>query len=695
MDQSDNQEYMLVLQHINLRHIGWNALCLCLLSFSICLGMFGHVNAERAKAGHPISLIRTDFQQGNISLDEKARLYIQAIKSPDELPAQYLSSQAVSSILGQRGATMALVEIRAAWDQLSDDTKQFVTLALTRRTTQFTYVSPSGFFTLHYDTIWTDAVPTLDADGSGVPDYVEACAAYCDTSMTRHTDLGYLAPPPDNGYGGDDTYDVYFENMGYYGYAVPEGAGPEPWGDTYSYLVLNNNFIGFPANNDPEGNIAGAAKATCAHELHHAVQFTYDYTEPGWFMELDATWFEDIAFDAVDDNYNYLDTFMDFPELALTQNDYHAYSCFIWGSFLAQAFDTSLMVAIWEGARYDGIVSVLEDTLQTRYGQTVDSAFTEFAIWNLLTDFRDDGLHYEEGSSYLPVKIGATHISYPVNSRISPFDPAGYATCYVQFVPGVEPRTLQLDFNGSIARDWATWIVKATAGNNYSFEQIVLDPGTSTGSIEVKAFDTYEWVTLVAVNISEFSSSASFHYSAELIPPHSLESELFPHDSVIYSGDTRMYEYRVVNSSPLQDIFDIEAYSAAGWITQPTISYPIAPGKDTIFQIPVKPPVGTPIGVTEVLYFSVISWGDSLVTDSHSTMATTVMQYGDFNFDGTGSDIVDLTYFIEYLFGIGDEPQPVKESGDFDCQGTVDIVDLTALVEYLFGQGTYPVCNPY
>ena len=212
---------------------------------------------------------------------------------------------------------MALKGIVVQWDQLSVETQQAFREAFTRYSTAYTYDSPGGFFKLHYDLTGTHQVPSADIDSSGVPDFVEKCAAYCDTSLDVHVALGYLLPPSDGGLGGDEKLDVYFENMGYYGYAVPEGPGPEPWNDYYSYLVLHNNFQGFPSNNDPEGDQAGAAKVTAAHEFHHCVQFAYDINEGSWFMELDATYMEDIVFDLVGDNYNYLNSFFMYPEKSL------------------------------------------------------------------------------------------------------------------------------------------------------------------------------------------------------------------------------------------------------------------------------------------------------------------------------------------------------------------------------------------
>ena len=668
-----------------------------IVTFSFFLGLLFVDSAPGDEAGpsdDPIFAIEKDFQDGKLTLDEKVLLQIKAIKSPSELPQKYQLVDLTTGVTASRSATLALKEIMVQWDFLSDETQQAFREAFTRWPTEFTYNSPSGFSVLHYDTSGTHQVPSADDDSSGVPDFVEKCAAYCDTTLDKHELMGFLAPPSDGGLGGDGKFDVYFENMGFYGYAMPEGQGPEPWNDYYSYLVLHHTFLGFPPNNDPEGDQYGAAKVTVAHEFHHCVQFAYDLDEGLWFMELDATCMEEIIFDLSNDNYNYLSSFFNFPEKSLMEISSHVYSCFIWGLYLAEKFDTSLLVAAWEGARYDDIFDVISDTLLGRYGWTQDSAFADFTTWNFCTGTRDDGLHYEEGAYYPLVSVGRTHSTYPVILQTSPCSPAGYGSCYVQFFPGSATGTLRITFNGDDSRQWAAYLIKSTANNIHEFERLNLNPLTYYGVIEVLNFESHYRVALVGANVSEYSNSAFFSYSAEIILPYSVASVVLTVDSAVYSGGTRDFEYRVVNTSPLNDVFDIMAWDDLGWITPDTIDKAIAAGDDTIFTIPVHPPQGTPLGTISNLYFKVRSRGDTTVADSQSVVAKVMLQHGDADFSGQ-IDIGDVTYFVEYLFREGPLPIPVPEAGDFDCDTKLNIADLTSLVNYLFRGGFPPPCNPY
>ena len=170
----------------------------------------------------------------------------------------------------------------------------------------------------------------------------------------KNNKMGYRTPvsdrrvPGDNG--GNGKFDVYLANLGsrgLYGYCVPEAYGARK-GSASSYCVLDNDFAEF------RGSAKGNLKVTAAHELFHAVQFAYDFTEDRWFMESTATWMEERFADAVNDNRQYLrhsqivlpiralDTF---SATSTTQ-----YASWIFWEYLGNRFGHPIVRQVWERA---------------------------------------------------------------------------------------------------------------------------------------------------------------------------------------------------------------------------------------------------------------------------------------------------------------------------------------------------------
>ncbi|MFH1687142.1 MAG: MXAN_6640 family putative metalloprotease [bacterium] len=651
-----------------------------------------------AADGDPLQQVRADFEAQRISVDDWALLTVQIIKNPQALPSAYSLEALSAGEINPHAASPAIKQVIQYWDSLQPATQSQIALALARVSTEFEYVSPSGFFRLHYDTDPDSAnpVPEADDDFSGFPDFVEKVAAYLDTTLAVHIDLGYQLPPSDGSQGGDDKYDIYFETSTlFYGYCQPEGHGPQPWNDYTSYVVFNTDYSGFAPNQDPEGSSWGAVKATAAHEFHHAVQYGYDFSEADWFQELDAVFFEEMAFDATNDCYNYLDKFFDYPEKSLMETGPHAYGCFIYGLYLAQHFDTSLMRGVWEGSLYGPTVfEALSDTLLERFGWSHDSVLAEFVTWNYCTDIRDDGQHYEEAAGYPLVHVGRSHAIFPVQTTNSPANPAGYGAAYVEFIPGENLKTLEVTFNGSDSRSWAAYLVKSSAENVHEFQKLELEASSQATTVQILNFESYDRVTLIGVNVDEFSSSAAFSYSARLIAPYAVELELVTADSAVYSGGERTFECRITNPSALNDVYNFVYWDNQGWVPLDSTIVPVLAFQDTVVAVLVRPPQGTAVDSTSVLSFRADSYGNSSVTASVTGTAKVMLYRGDMNFTG-GIDIADLVYMVNYFFNGGPEPLPTVEAADHTCDSAIDIADMVHLVQYMFSQGEPCPCNPY
>ncbi|HXF72306.1 MAG TPA: MXAN_6640 family putative metalloprotease, partial [Actinomycetota bacterium] len=228
-----------------------------------------------------------------------------------------------------RAATLILRDLAGRLTQLAGEERQRAERILARPTDGAADTEGDGYAVpavsrcatnvcVHWVTSTDDAPDLTDADADGTPDWVETTMAVLEEVWTTEvTTLGYRAPKSDltsPNHGPDARLDVYLVDIGdagLYGYCItddPNAVDPSyPYWDVSAYCVLDDDYAQaqFPP---PATSGIEALQATAAHEFFHAVQYAYDWFEDAWFAESTAAWMEDVVYDDVDDNLQYLDT---------------------------------------------------------------------------------------------------------------------------------------------------------------------------------------------------------------------------------------------------------------------------------------------------------------------------------------------------------------------------------------------------
>jgi hypothetical protein len=657
-------------------------------SLAVICGAFFLLPAATAQAAdnHGAKIGRTSleridqaYRDGRLDFEASTLLRVRALVKPSELPAEFRSAEMIPSKCG----TEAVVAAVRDKDRLSPAGQAQLAADISRPSTSEYFDSPDGYFRIHYNVSGTHAVPLSDGDGDSVPDYVENLADYCDSSWRQEViNYGYFGPPSDGGVGGNSAYDIYCQNIGAYGWCAPEEPGPEPWNDYSSHIVVHNNFYGFPPNDDPDGDQAGAAKATVAHEFQHACQFAYDVNESGSWMEMTATWMEDEVFDPVNDNYNYLSYFFNDPEVPLMLfSGLHPYAAFIWPRYLSEVYGTGIVLDIWQECISGSATNGFETALGGA-GSSSNEAFADFAKWNWITGSRDDGLHYEEGSHYPLISLLRTHATYPVLDQTSSQAPGGLATNYIQLSApaGMTNRPFKISFAGDEGFPWAAGLVARTSGGTFEFLDLPLDTN-GTGSLTLPAFTGYTYLVLVPARLDASSVSANYTYSACVGP-------LAPVPLSPTGGETA--------TTPVA--LEWDAVGGA-------VSYHLQVDDDSTFASPEIDSVVT--GYTysadgleqDMVHYWRVSVTDgcgesgwSQTADFRATCG--VAMTGDVDLDGSlaASDII---YLVNYAFKGGADPQPIAQAGDVTCDGSITASDIILMVAHVFKSGPDPcdVCS--
>ncbi len=426
------------------------AIILLLIPFSFAFND-AEYRLENIPVNKNIELINEAYNSKQISQSEKLLYSIQAVFDPASLPSGLKTDD--PGIV--KCATPIVNEVITSWDIMTPEHQTQAAAYLARPPLDSTYISPGGYFAIHYTMEHPDSVPPEDSDSNGVPDYVERIGTYVDSAYRYYHDNMEYLPPPDDG---DGYYDIYLLRLlDTYGVTIREFEGDSSWNDYSSYIQMNSTFANVPDNEDPEGKIIGAQKVTCAHEYYHAVQMAYAYKSSPhlWWTEGTAVYHEDHLYEEVNDHYLYLPYFFNYPDWSLlSTNFWHSYSAFVFPTFLSEEYGDSLLKHSWEYIRWVDPLPALDSSLAP-FGQKVKDVFPEFTVWNYFTETRYDPSFYDDGADYLTMPIETSTLSSPFENYEPLLPPDGLASGYIRSgVDTLDMGLLYMAFDGFNQVEW-------------------------------------------------------------------------------------------------------------------------------------------------------------------------------------------------------------------------------------------------
>ncbi len=541
---------------------------------ALCGGLlFALAGAAQAGGGTP-QFARIDAALEAGALDaEQALLYkFFYVFDQEKLPADYRPESAGPV----KCATPLIVEFEGLRDRMSAGAVTAIDAMLEQPAAdKATYISPSGRFRFTYLTTGTNAVPATDTTpANGIPDYVERCATYMDTSWTTEiTTLGFTAPPL------APYYEVSFENMSAYGYtAVVSG--------TRTRIVLENNFVGFPANDDPDGDVLGAAKVTCAHEFKHASQrATSLWTEGGW-VELDATWAEDVVYDATNDFYNYLPagSGITAPTSPLDTGGTGSYEDCIWQTVMSETWGNQIIVDFWAWRALNTSQSVMDSygAILSMNGSSQGAFFAKYAAWNYATRVKAlPGIGYSEAASF-PNSVATAGSAYPYVASGTITHLSAKPFHFTGFTAG-EAGQLRVQFDGgNLVEFGLVAVIKKNDGSgvletiplnpmNQSADYLLSVPLAQIASVGLVisntdvSTDNVAWSLTVSKLLPAAALQASPANVAITLAPDVLDADAVQLTNVGLAGSVLDYMVHVMNQAPvLKSARPIRVGAAAG-----------------------------------------------------------------------------------------------------------------------------------
>lgn len=344
-------------------------------------------------------------------ITETEALYYRAIQMlyPEQLPEIYQSYSHESEKCGLRLSH----DVRKNWKLFDAMQQKFLQPLLYRPGPDelpIDYVSPEGWFRIHYTTVGTNAVSLEDLDYSGVPDYIEEAGRTMDhVYHIEIEEMGFPPPPEDFDIDGPE-WDVYIRNISDYGYTTWEdlvSQNPDAW---TSYITMDNDYT----HTKTKG--LDGLHVSAAHEFFHMIQFGYNFRyEDIFFMEASSTWMEDAVYDSVNDYLYYLPSYFRNTNVPFNRSGSNReYGLSIWLHFLEKRFGGyEIVKEVWEQIIHYPAMGALDHALRG-HGSSFAGELPLFYGWNYMTGSRSDPVQfYPEGDTYPEITLDG---SYPFSS---------------------------------------------------------------------------------------------------------------------------------------------------------------------------------------------------------------------------------------------------------------------------------------
>lgn len=472
-----------------------------------------------AQGKSSLDLVEQDYAAGLLDRENANRYRQYAVSRPDRLPPKYRSASY------GKDATYSMILMARDWNRLSQATKEEI---LDIRRNGYGDLADSvvtTHFILHYTRQGNNAVPARDADHNDIPDFIDAAATSWERVWQREVEeLRYPAPVGTPAL----KFHVYYRDFAYYGVTYAENVqllatSPVPLGTASAYIEVENDFAGFPPNDEDvtgqEEVRTGALKVTQAHEFMHACQFNINVYQSGWLFESHATWAEDAVYDGINDWHWYINFFLSRPDLPLFNR--YVYGSAFFMNYLSETYGVDVTRQIWLAARTR---TTPEAVRQAAFGGSwepiVPFGSAEYGLG--ISDFTTDG------SSVIPLpvnRIRATYTSYPVSATVPASTnkepnraPWGLGANFIQFDAGSARGTLRVSFDGADGVAWRAVVVLTPANGQAgaSVTALTLDAG-GAGTVSIAGFGSrWSRATLMPTIADAAGAEVPFGYGATL-----------------------------------------------------------------------------------------------------------------------------------------------------------------------------------
>ena len=340
-------------------------------------------------------------------------------------------------------------EVKTHFRLFSLQQQEVLRSLLNRPSSDTSFVTPNGFFRVHFTkTEFPNYIPPQIRDTLEAPYvkkyqeiYLDSLSVALDSAYNFEVNyLGYPPPPSDFGAGGDNKYDIYITSLGNeYGETDPDSLIPGTNQQYTSYMMINNDFKGFPTQG------IDAARVTVAHEFHHSIQagdYIFRYDSDAFFYELTSTSMEHFVYPSIKDYYQYLPSYFNNTENSMSINGSNQeYALAIWNIFQKDRFGFGIIKNEWELMPQMRAMDAINSAIQN-YGSSFGGELNKFGVWMYYTNYRAiPGKYFKDASGY-PLVRPVANLDFSSTSFPVKLSTASSSNCFLTIVNRTNVDTL-------------------------------------------------------------------------------------------------------------------------------------------------------------------------------------------------------------------------------------------------------------
>jgi hypothetical protein len=226
-------------------------------------------------------------------------------------------------------------------------------------------------------------------------------------------------------------------------------------------------------------------------------------------VELDATWMEDIVFDASNDYYNYINSNgsnsqLSDPWLRLDNGGTGSYEDCLWQHYLSEKHGNQIIVDLWAqraAAPGENMKNSYQTVLQS-YGSSWGDGWPEMYEWGWFTGSREELPYgFGESPSYLRMNLWAGPVtSYPYAAA----DSVDQIACHpYRFNTGTAGQFPLITFNGDDAHccfQVSVIIEYPETTGVFTVERMTLDASNDGTYTPAQAWGNYQYIAVLVTN---------------------------------------------------------------------------------------------------------------------------------------------------------------------------------------------------